>query len=244
MAGIDSLFATRSALELALVAFALFVLPALSLFYGLRSANERRVGSDKLIGRYMRTMLRGWVVAAAVLVAWKLAGRSFDDLGLKWPPEPLEFAAIAFALTTIAVLAWQVSFGFRPSEKDIAAWKRQLDALKLAPRNAKELLAFIPVSITAGVWEELFYRGFLMWFFAPLAGVVGSIVITSIIFGIGHAYQGWKGVVRTTLAGAFFATGYALTGSLWWLMILHAAIDVFAGILAWRVYSIHRDTQG
>lgn len=242
MEGIDSLISSRSPLEILLVALALFVLPAFSLFYGVRSAGERRIGSDKLIGRYMRTMLRGWIVAAAVLIAWKLAGRSFDDLGLAWPPAPLELAAIAFALAAVAVLAWQATFGFRPSEKDIAAWKRQLDALKLAPRNARELLAFIPVSITAGVWEELFYRGFLMWFFAPLAGVAGSIAITSVIFGVGHAYQGWKGVVRTTIAGALFAAGYALTASLWWLMIIHAAIDVFAGVLAWRVYSMHRDS--
>jgi membrane protease YdiL (CAAX protease family) len=243
MHAIDSLIATRSALELLLVGFALFVLPSMSLFFGLRSAKERRVGTEKLIGRYMRTALRGVVVAIAVLLAWKLAGRSFEELGLGLPPAPLEIAGIAFALATIGVLAWQVSFGFKPSEKDIAGWKRQLDALKLAPRNTRELFAFFPVAITAGVWEEIFYRGFLMWFFAPLAGIVGSIAISSVIFGIGHAYQGWKGVLRTTLAGLVFATGYALTGSLWWLMILHAAIDVFAGILAWRVYSMHRDNQ-
>lgn len=241
MSGIDSLVSTRSFFEFALVALALFVLPALSLFYGLRSSNERPVGSDQLVARYLRTMLRGWVVAGAVVIAWKLAGRPFDQLGLGWPPEPLGAAAIAVAAAAVGVLAWQVTFGFRPSEKDLAGWKRQLDALKLAPRNAREFLVFIPVSVTAGVWEEVFYRGFLMWFFAPLAGVVGSIVISSVIFGAGHAYQGWKGVVRTAFAGAFFATGYALTGSLWWLMILHAAVDVFAGVLAWRVYSMHRN---
>lgn len=240
MQGIDSLIATRSAFEMALAALALIALPAMSVFYALRHARERAPGSNQLIARYWQTMLRGWAVTIAVLFAWKLSGRSFDQLGLGWPPAPLEFAAIAVSLVAVATLAVQTTFGFKPTEKDVSGWKRQLDALKLAPRNAKELAVFLPVAVTAGVWEEIFYRGFLMWFFEPVAGVAGSVVITAIIFGAGHAYQGWKGVLRTTAVGAFFAAGYALTGSLWWLIILHAAVDVFAGILAYRVYSMHR----
>ena len=213
----------------------------MSLFYGLRTAKERSPNAKKLIARYVQTMARGWIIAIAVLIAWRLAGRSFDELGLGWPPAPLELAAIAFALIAVALLAFQTTFGFKPTDKDIATYKRALDALKLAPRTLRELAVFIPVSLTAGVWEELFYRGFLMWFFEPVAGVIGAVAITAIVFGIGHAYQGWRGVLRTTAVGALFGAGYAATGSLWWLMILHAAIDVFAGVLAWRVYSRHRD---
>jgi membrane protease YdiL (CAAX protease family) len=237
---VDSLVATHSAFEIALALLALLVLPALSLFYGMRAAKERRPDTGKIIGRYLQIMARGWAIAIAVLIGWAIAGRPFEELGLG-RPGTAELAAIGFSLLATGLLAYQVTFAFKPSEKDIAGYKRALDAVKLAPRTLKELFVFIPVSITAGVWEELFYRGFLMWFFTPVAGVPGAIAITAVIFGAGHAYQGWKGVARTTAVGALFAAGYVATGSLWWLMILHAAIDIFAGILAWRVYSMHRD---
>ena len=237
---LDSLVAAHSAFELALVAFALVLLPAMSLFYGMRTAKERSLASKTLIRRYLQTMARGWVVAIAVLISWRIAGRPFDELGLAWPPEGLALASLAFAMLAVLFLAYQATFGFKADAKEIAGWKRQLDALKLAPRNAAELAVFTPVAVTAGVWEELFYRGFLMWFFAPVTGVAGAVAATAVLFGVGHLYQGWKGVLRTTAVGLLFGAGYALTGSLWWLMLLHAAVDIFAGFLAFRVYSIHR----
>lgn len=189
----------------------------------------------------MRTMLRGWIVAAAVLIAWRLAGRSFDDLGLGWPPAPLELAAIAFALAAVAVLAWQATFGFRPSEKDIAAWKRQLDALKLAPQCAGAPRFHSGLDHRRRLGRAVLSR--LPHVVLRAAG--GRCRFDRHHFG--HLRRrprlsGLEGVVRTTIAGALFAAGYALTASLWWLMIIHAAIDVFAGVLAWRVYSMHRDS--
>jgi membrane protease YdiL (CAAX protease family) len=228
----------RSFLELALVVFAFVVLPGMSFYFGLSS---RKSGPPKnLIGRYLQTMVRGWILAAAVIFAWQVSGRAFAGLGLGWPPGPTALFAIGFSLLAVLVLLFQVTFGFRPSKEDLKKWKGQLDALKLAPRNGGELSVFLAVAVTAGVWEELFYRGFLMWFFEPLAGVWGGVVVTALIFGAGHAYQGLKGVARTCLVGLFFGAGYALTESLWWLMILHAAVDIFAGVLALRVYSMSR----
>jgi membrane protease YdiL (CAAX protease family) len=228
----------RSFFEVALVAFALIVLPAMSAIYGREAA--RRPAKASLSGRYLRTMVRGWIVAAATIIAWRLSGRSLDALGLAWPPQGLAVFALAFSGLAILALLYAATAGFRPDEENLGRWKRQLDALRLAPRNLGEFAVFAPVAVTAGVWEEIFYRGFLIWFFAPIGGVAGAIVISALIFGAGHAYQGLPGVARTTFVGLIFGAGFALTGSLWWLIILHAAIDLFAGFVALRVYSAHR----
>jgi membrane protease YdiL (CAAX protease family) len=107
----------------------------------------------------------------------------------------------------------------------------------------RELLVFIPAAVTAGVWEELFYRGFLMWFLEPASGAASAAVISSLIFGAGRAYQGVDSVFMTRLVGAFIAISNTATGSPWRLMIIQAAVDDFAGALAFRVYSAGRRSR-
>lgn len=239
---ISSIIEGRSAIELALVAVAVFALPAASLIFGLRASKSGR--RKNLVGRYFQTMTRGWLIAAATLLAWRISGRPFSELGLAWPPSLGGQIGLAFAAIGVVALLYSATIGFKVSEDELARWKRGLDAMRIAPRTFREFAAFVPVAITAGVWEELFYRGFLMWFFAPIGGAAGAAVISSVVFGLGHAYQGVAGVLRTTAVGLAFAAFYWATGSLWWLMALHAAIDVFAGLLAFRVYSADRNSNG
>jgi len=59
-------------------------------------------------------------------------------------------------------------------------------------------------------------------------------------FGVGHAYQGARGVVITTLLGVFLAAVYFLTGSLYASMLIHALMDLHTGDLAWRAYERER----
>jgi membrane protease YdiL (CAAX protease family) len=106
-----------------------------------------------------------------------------------------------------------------------------------------ELAVFVPVAITAGVWEELLYRGFLIWFLAPTTGLAGAVLISSAIFGLGHAYQGWRGVLTTALVGLIFAVLYVASGSLWWLMLAHAIVDIYGGIAAFRIAALFRRAE-
>lgn len=56
-----------------------------------------------------------------------------------------------------------------------------------------------------------------------------------LIFGVGHAYQGVRGIVSTALAGAIGMAVYLLTGSLLAPMLLHAALDLVNGLTFYRV---------
>ena len=98
----------------------------------------------------------------------------------------------------------------------------------VAPRNDLE-------AQVAGIWEELLFRGFLIWFLAPYAGVVGAVAISTLAFGLGHAYQGWRGIPRTGVIGLILAAAYVAGGSLWWVMAAHALLDLYGGLLAWRI---------
>jgi membrane protease YdiL (CAAX protease family) len=60
--------------------------------------------------------------------------------------------------------------------------------------------------------------------------VVGFAAAT-LLFGAAHRYQGWAGIVATTLVGALLAYAYVATASLWVAIALHLFIDVNALVL-------------
>ena len=69
---------------------------------------------------------------------------------------------------------------------------------------------------------------------ASLTAVLGlwpAVVLSSLIFGLGHAYQGVGGVLKTSLAGLIMAGIVLLTGSLYVAMIMHAVLDMTQGQL-------------
>ena len=93
------------------------------------------------------------------------------------------------------------------------------------------------VLVSAGFGEELIWRGFL---FDRLRAFLGprlytrttAVVISAMLFGLAHfADQGIAGVAQSTITGLVFGAAYAITGELWWPIIVHAAFDVTAVLL-------------
>jgi len=84
------------------------------------------------------------------------------------------------------------------------------------------------VSVTAGICEELLYRGFLVWALQPWVGLGWAAAVSVIAFGAAHAYQG-KDVVRPTLAGLVPQGIALLTQSIPPGILVHAILDVMSG---------------
>jgi membrane protease YdiL (CAAX protease family) len=99
----------------------------------------------------------------------------------------------------------------------------------LIPEKPAERFWFAAVSLGAGVTEELLFRGFLFWylgFFFPQLSLVQLVVISSLMFGFCHIYQGWVGIVGTGVLGAVLMWMYLSTESLVLPMAIHALIDL------------------
>ncbi|WP_433057771.1 CPBP family intramembrane glutamic endopeptidase [Dactylosporangium sp. CS-033363] len=98
----------------------------------------------------------------------------------------------------------------------------------LLPRTAREQRWGVATAFTAGICEELVFRG------ALLAGAVGLLhlpiivagILVSLFFGLGHLYQGAFGVIGTTLFGLCATALYVATGSLLLPVLIHAAVDL------------------
>ena len=237
-----SLLHGRTALDLTLLAFAALVMPALSALAGgkLKRSQSEQGG---LIRRNWQTMARGWIVTALLLLAWSWSKRPTSELGLDWPIGLR--GRIGFGLDALAIVVLAIQLIRLPTlaADRLDKAKATLKRIKIAPRSLGELVVFVPVAITAGVWEELLYRGFLIWFLAPTAGLIGAVLVSSAIFGLGHAYQGWRGVLTTALVGLIFAVLYVASGSLWWLMLAHAMVDIYGGIAAFRIAALFRRAE-
>ncbi len=100
--------------------------------------------------------------------------------------------------------------------------------LFLLPRGGQERFAFFLVALTAGICEEVLYRGFLLHVLVQDFGVSGvaAVGLAAVAFGVAHAYQGWLGALVTCAAGAGFVAVYCVTGSLLPGILIHALIDI------------------
>ncbi len=111
----------------------------------------------------------------------------------------------------------------------VAGWSESAFLRALLPRTRRERVTFVLLSLVAGLGEEVAYRGYAITALAAVLGPVGAAVLSSVSFGVMHAYQGVLGVVRTTVLGGLLAWGFLASGSLWPPIAAHALIDILAG---------------
>src|SRR5581483_9053603 len=166
--------------------------------------------------RHYRRGIRGeWLGVALVGVIGLLAGRTAASIGLRAPDD--------------AALAWQLVAEVAVLLAASTVVMRRPGFLDLLPRTTDERLVFAVLAITAGVCEEVLFRGFgfaYVRFVWPGASDTAVIVLTSVPFGFAHLYQGVRGVVLTGLVGAAFASMVLATGSLLVPIAAHAMVDL------------------
>lgn len=107
------------------------------------------------------------------------------------------------------------------------------DVQSLLPRNIQEMKWGALVSANAGVSEELYFRLLMPLAIYNLSGnLLLAFAVSSLVFGIVHAYQGLIGVAATLIAGLLFCGVFILSGNLLFAMALHALIDLRALVIS------------
>ncbi|HTV09675.1 MAG TPA: type II CAAX endopeptidase family protein [Candidatus Aquilonibacter sp.] len=106
---------------------------------------------------------------------------------------------------------------------------------RLLPHTPAEIAVYLLVCITAGICEETIFRGYLQRQFTALtkSAAVGAI-LQGIIFGLAHAYQGWKMIIIIAIYGCIFGALVLWRRSLRPGMIAHFLQDSIAGIFLAR----------
>ena len=102
----------------------------------------------------------------------------------------------------------------------------------LLPQSVAEILMWAAVSITAGICEELAFRGFLQRQFHALSGnIVVAVLAQGVVFGLFHSYQGWVNVVVISVLGVLFGALAAWRGNLRANILVHSWADIWGGWL-------------
>ncbi len=120
----------------------------------------------------------------------------------------------------------------RRSPRALAAMRRSLESTSiLLPSDSAERKWFAITAITAGICEELLYRGFLMSFLPTIFPMFAKqfiiiCLLSGIINGLSRAYLGMRGMVQTALTGFSFAIVYFLSGSLLPAMVFHVLAEL------------------
>lgn len=108
----------------------------------------------------------------------------------------------------------------------------------LMPKTLTEARLFQLVSVSAGVWEEIVFRGIVFGMLLPLIGVVGAMILSSLLFGFQHYYLGKIHIIKTSFVGLFMAVLYYYTETLIVPISLHIMIDLMAGLQYRAAYQV------
>jgi membrane protease YdiL (CAAX protease family) len=88
------------------------------------------------------------------------------------------------------------------------------------------LLALLHYCITAGVVEEIYYRGMMRRLFSPgWKGAAGFLIVSSVIFTAVHFEGGLVRMFEALTWGAVAGLLYLGTGNLWPLILAHVIVD-------------------
>jgi uncharacterized protein len=204
-------------------------------FKTLKTTRERQ----QVFGRWLREsfLINGGIAAAVLLASWNLIGPASQS-ALKSPPLHWLHAnltggfgiglAIGAAIAVAFVLVVPVFLLRRqvielPAIGDIGA---------LLPRTRGELKYGVGLSVNAGIVEELLFRlGIPALLFGITGNGVVAFVVASVLFGLLHIYQKFWGVLGATVLGLVFSVLYLLTGSIWVVIVVHAAVDLRSLVL-------------
>jgi membrane protease YdiL (CAAX protease family) len=185
---------------------------------------------------YLAAMITQWGLVALLALHWILRGRTRAELGLVPVLTPGAIGIAGGALVIATLILLQLRGGMHGEARDRAR-ARLVHVEALLPHSPAELSRFRLVAITAGICEELMFRGFLIWYFAHFMGLIQAALLSSLFFGIGHIYQGPRYVIVTGLVGVFMGGVYLLSGSLVLPIAIHALMDLYSGWVGYKLFA-------
>ena len=201
----------------------------------LRSLTE--ISSRERIELYLTAITTQWAVT--LVVAWRAfsCGFEIEALGIKAQSLPEVLLVGIAGAVLIGVAHW---FNLRRVGRTAnpAADRIKELAAKIFPRSGSETLIFCGLAVTAGICEEFIYRGFVFAAFRQAHFPTWVVLaLSSILFGLAHAYQGRAGMLGTLILGTVFGCVRILFDSLVPVVLWHTGIDIVAG-LAGKLYLI------
>lgn len=181
-----------------------------------------------------------WLVALGWL-SLRRRGLAWRSLGLR---RPASWAA-TIGIALVVAVAYQLlsEFVTEPLLARFTGQRPDLSDFRSLVGNLPAALGMLGLVWTlAAFGEEMAYRGYVLERAAALGhhsstAYLVSMVVVSILFGVGHTYQGAAGVAGSAISGLVFGGLYLRCGRNLWLPILaHGFSDTIG--LAWICFGL------
>jgi membrane protease YdiL (CAAX protease family) len=200
---------------------------------GASSGGGQLAGHGQAIKIYLTAGFMDWALLYYCWVGVHHRGGTLETLsGGRWKSWRSVMVDLA-----IAAPFWVLWEGVAWGVHQLVGPSSAKTVLSLLPQSLLEIAIWIGVSITAGICEEMAFRGYLQRQFTALSGsVTVAVVAQGIVFGVAHAYQGWKNVVVIAALGILYGAMAAWRRNIRVTLIAHAWGDVWEGWLKFVVW--------
>lgn len=200
------------------------------------------------ISLYVGNSIGLWLMALSVIALWWWQGRPFSSLGLTWTAEAGHWLGVGIITLFFIVYCVDAFRDISTTKGRQQIQKKLSEELNILPRTKKSYAFFILLAISAGVCEEIVFRGFFITYLVSLFGTmlwakVLAVLIPAIIFGYVHTYQGNQAILKIVAMAILFGTVFLLTGSLYLLILLHAAVDLVGGAVGLFIPGLQPDNE-
>jgi membrane protease YdiL (CAAX protease family) len=179
-------------------------------------------------------LLDATIVMVLVLWLMRLHGESVRQVFLGSRPirtEAFIGVLLTFVVFGIVIVVLTLIQRFAPWLHNVP-----VNPLEGLIRTARDAAVFAMVATFAGGLREEMQRAFVLRRFERhLGGVRVGLVIFSLMFGAGHALQGWDAAITTSALGAFWGVVYLRRGSIVAPVVSHSAFNA-AEIIRFAVW--------
>lgn len=178
---------------------------------------------------YWLFMINNIFLASAIIFIKRATPLDWRDIGLGKPDRWWK-PAIVTILTFLIVVIFAKTL--QPLILENFGPHQNISYLYTLSGNLPRLIsALITVWITAAFMEEIIYRAFIINTLEILLGKNSwstwiAVLISAVIFGAIHAYQGITGIIITTFIGLIFGIVFIFNGRrIWPLFLVHGIVD-------------------
>jgi len=174
---------------------------------------------------FIATIIVQWFIFTLIFGASYMENTGLKGLGFKRIRLVDFFWAAAFfgaAALILSGLAWVMEQLGMPMLGEIKF---------LIPQDTSGRIVWVVLSLTAGICEETAFRGYLMTRLRLVGGFKSWLIptiVSAMVFGSLHAYQGLPGVILISVYGAMFSLLFIYTRSIWPCIIAHFFQDFIA----------------
>jgi membrane protease YdiL (CAAX protease family) len=215
---------------------ALLLLGFIVLVSALGANSQHAIGQSHRELLYIVTIVMEWLMFGYTYWSIRSSGKTTarEMISGRWkkPEDFLLDIAIAagFWIVALIVLAGLgYAMGLTGPGKTEEA-KKVLSFL--APQTLRQAILFGALCLTAGFCEEFIFRGYFQrQFAAATRNIYAGIMLSAIVFGLGHGYEGAKRMLLIAIYGAMFGLLAHFRKSLRPGMMAHAWHDGFTGVL-------------